>query len=186
MYLYHEFAVKGHENRVSASWPFKLREISSLVKRRSNARLFVFNDSRDTYLVEAGHSYSFWIAGGMSIEDLRLHTLGTEWISEHRPVDLDTPMPTDLGIPSVIERYQAIQEIALHTVDRIGHVQILEGLFFPGEEHYLALVEDLATGRRLIVGSGIAPQRVKHSDQAPWRQLYMAIGEMLQNGELNA
>ncbi len=185
-YLFHELEVDGEDRQVSGNWPFRLREVQNLAVAGADARVFTFSDGHNLYFVQAGRSLSFWIDDGMSAEDLRLHMLGEKWIIERGAIDLSSVRQGQGGIPSKFERRKAIRDLALLMIGDASRVLVLEGLFFPFERRYLALVEDLGTGCAYALGSDIEPHRVKDSDAAPWRRLYIATGEMLQSGELRA
>lgn len=162
---------------MSEIWPFHLRELRVLTDEKGAPRIFEFRYGQDEYFVEVGSSFSFWIKDGMSTQDLRLYIMGERWFAEHQAVDLDTATSGDQSVPSLGERRSAIKEMARVTQNE--RIQILEGLFFPSEQRYLALVKDLESGRAFVVGNGIAIHKVSHSDAAPWRRLAIAIGQML-------
>jgi len=181
-YLFYELDIEGEESRVSESWPFKLREVTGIAA--DGAKVFRFRHGEDEYFVQTGSSLSFWIKGGMSGEELRLLMFGERWIAEHKPVDLDTGRPDDPALPTATERRIAIEQMTHEVLGEGRPVQVLEGLFFTTQQAYLALVENQENGCAYLVGSGLAPYKVRPSDAAPWRRLAMAIGEMLQSGKL--
>jgi hypothetical protein len=184
-YLFYELDIQGEESKVgmvSESWPFKLREVTGIAA--DGAKVFQFRHGGDEFFVQGGSSFSLWIKDGMSKEELRLQMLGERWIAEQKPVDLDTRRPGDLAVPSMSERRKAIEQRAKEMLGEGRTVQVLEGLFFTAKQAYLALVEDQEYGAAYLVGSGLAPYRVKPSVVAPWRRLAIAIAEMLQRGKL--
>lgn len=171
---------------MSGNWPFQLREVQNVAVAGADARVFTFSDGHNLYFVQAGRSLSFWIDDDMSAKNLRLHMLGEKWIAERAAIDLSSVRHGQGGVPSPVERRKAIEDLALLMIGDVCRVLLLEGLFFPVEKRYLALVEDLDTGCAYALGSDIEPHRVKASDAAPWRRLYIVTGEMLQSGELRA
>lgn len=183
-YLFHELELAGDEDRVSERWPFNLREVCSSDSARSNTRVFEFSYNSDTYFVLAGPPFSFWIADGMSLEELRLYLEGERWIVTHGAVDLDMETADDKVLPSAASRRQSIEQIAREKLSNVQRLRVLEGLYLPSQNCYLALVEDLDAGRVFLIGSNLAPQRLTRSESAPWRRLAVAVGEMVRKGEL--
>jgi hypothetical protein len=184
-YLFYELDIEGEESKVamvSESWPFKLREVTSI--DADEAKVFQFRHGEDEYFVQAGSSFSLWIKDGMSKVELRLQILGERWIAEQKPVDLDSGRSEDPTMPSISERRKAIEQIAQEALGEGRRLLVLEGLFFTIQEAYLALVEDQENGAAYLVGSGLASYKVRSSDAAPWRRLAIAIGDMLQSGKL--
>ena len=145
--------------------------------------MFAFSHGREVYYAQAGRTLSFWAADGMTTEEVRLHIAGEGWIERHAPLDLDTVRTGGPTIPSIGERCRAMEEMARRALGEGAGVRVLEGLFFPNRGAYLALVED-NRGRAFVVGTGIEVYSVRHSDAAPWRRLYVAVGAMLQSGRL--
>src|SRR5689334_10223181 len=86
-YLFYEFGIEGEETSVNEEWPFRLREILGLAIGATDLRMFAFSNGYDTFFVEVGASLSFWMADGMSTENLELYALGANWIAERQPVD---------------------------------------------------------------------------------------------------
>lgn len=196
-YLFHELITGENEGEVSARWPFRLREVPGITEEgEPRIRVFRFRHEGSSYFVEAGRTFSFWLGAGMSIEDLRLYIRGTSWIARQEPVDLDVARPGEPGIPLVAERRRKVEVLAVTSLqssgegDEVGvplQVQILEGLFFPSHNRYLALVEveGEGEGQEFVVGSGVAVHTVEEPGIAPWRQLVSVIGKMLESGELD-
>lgn len=175
-YLFHELELAGDEDRVSECWPFSLREVCSSGSAESNTRVFEFSYNSDTYFVQAGPPFSFWIADGMSLEELRLCLEGERWLAAHHAVDLDTETADAKVLPSAASRRQSIEQIAWEKLSNVQRLRVLEGLYLPSQNCYLALVEDLDAGCGFLIGSNLAPQRLKRSEAAPWRRLAVAVG----------
>lgn len=203
-YLYYELGLDEEENRVSASWPFQLHEIRD-TKGVTDAwqpqvRLFRFSHAASVFLVEveAGRPTSFWLGEGLTIDDLRLYRLAVAWITNHKVIDLDQAKPATPGIPVVADRRRAITETAtasLHSSGKVKstnlEIQILEGLFLPSQNRYLALVAEgregqAKTNQWFVVGSGVDPHVIEHPESAPWPRLMSVVGEMLERGELRS
>lgn len=200
-YLFHELSIGEEEREVSASWPFRLREVPGIaVEGEPGVRVFRFRHEGCTYFVEAGRTLSFWLSAGMSTRDLRLYVRGASWVARQEAVDLDAARPGEPGIPLVAERQCCVRAMAAATKgssgegDGIGvplQVEILEGLFFPSHNRYLAIVEEVEVAgeegeeQGFVVGSGIAPHTVEEPGIVPWRRLTTVIGEMLESGELD-
>lgn len=183
-YLFHELELVGDEDRVNECWPFSLREVCSSGSAGSNTRVFEFSYNSDTYFVHAGPPFSFWIADGMSIEELRLYLEGERWLAAHHAVDLDTETADVKVLPSAASRQQSVEQIARENLSNVQRLRVLEGLYLPSQNCYLALVEDLEAECVFLMGSNLAPQRLKRSESAPWRRLAFAVGEMVRKGEL--
>ncbi len=184
-YLFYELDIKGEESKVGMvreNWPFKLREVAGIAA--DGARVFQFWHGEYEYFVQAGNSFSLWIKDGISREELRLQMRGERWIAEQKPVDLDSGRSGDPAVPSISERRKAIEQRTQEVLGEDRTMQVLEGLFFTVQQAYIALVEDQENGAAYLVGSGLAPYKVKPYVAAPWRRLAIAIGEMLQSGKL--
>ena len=99
-------------------------------------------------------------------------------------VELNAEAANDHDVPSITQRRRTVEDMARTWLDSENQVQVLEGLFFRDTNRHIGLVEDCATGRSFVVGSGLATHPVRQNDAAPWRLLYIGIGEMLLSGEL--
>lgn len=207
-YLFYEIGTDQQtlgedESKVSQSWPFQLREVRSFTgNERPHVRVFRFRYRDATYFVEAGRTFSFWWGEGMSTRDLHLYGRGTWWLASRNPVDVTNTGQGVQGTSTPAGHKQGIREVAgatLGVLARAGEaestgieIQILEGLYFPSQNRYLALLEDIESssgglGRTYVVGSGLAPHPLpgRYSGAAPWRWFVSAIGGMLERGELH-
>jgi hypothetical protein len=162
-----------------------LREICTAEDVIEGTKIFEFQQGGSRYFAQAGSTCAFWLADGITVEDLRRHMAGEQWIAEHEGVDLGTSRPGDERLPLASERRRAIEEIARGSLPCGGRIEVLEGIYFPANGGYLALVEDCDDECSFLVGSNIAPRQVKHATIAPWRRLAIAVGQMLLEGELN-
>jgi hypothetical protein len=83
---------------------------------------------------------------GMSLDDLRMQEIGSEWIGRRDPVDLDTSRLGDESVPSARERRERLQGLVERSVPR---GRLAEGLFLVTNGSYVALAET-PDGRALV------------------------------------
>ena len=74
----------------------------------------------------------------MTIDDLALQFVGSEWIAAQDPVSLSDSRPGDDSIPSGIERRRALEELGRHATGDPG-AEIMSGLFLRKSRQYLGL-----------------------------------------------
>ena len=89
-YLFHEFGldVEADESKVSATWPFELREVG----RAADLIVFEFEDDQP-YFALAGRSLNFLSKAGMTFDDLVLQDAGSRWIGARDPIHLSMSKP---------------------------------------------------------------------------------------------
>ncbi|HEX6729566.1 MAG TPA: hypothetical protein VF074_06135 [Pyrinomonadaceae bacterium] len=126
-YLFLEFGVEGDESRVSATWPFDLRELAAT----PDLTVFEFHDD-EAYFALAGESLNFLPQAGMTVDDLIVQNDDARWIRVRAPVSLSEARLGDPSVPSGLERSQHLQDLGRATLPD-GVVEILEGLFLKRE-----------------------------------------------------
>jgi hypothetical protein len=175
-YLFHEFGldVEADESKVSATWPFELREVG----RAADLIVFEFEDDQP-YFAFAGRSLNFLSKAGMTFDDLVLQDAGSRWISARDPIDLSMSKPGDAAAPSGLERRRALEELGASTLPG-QHVDILEGIFLRSDHRYLALFGGSGAPEAIVVGIPSSPNIVVgFPDASSWRRLAWAVGRSM-------
>jgi hypothetical protein len=177
-YLFMEFGVDGDESRVSATWPFDLREVAAT----PDFTVFEFHDD-EPYFALAGESLNFLPQAGMSVDDLIVQHEGARWIGVRDPVSLSEARLGDPSVPSGLERSQRLQELGEATLPG-GDVEILEGLFLRREQCYLALVRRAGDEEAVIAGlPASTPILVPFPKASSWRRLAWGVGQWLRESD---
>lgn len=185
-YLFHEFDDFGpddDESYVSDDWPFNLQFVGSFTSPYGERRVYQFSREGEAYYVIDGYYLTFDPAAGLSLIDLRLEEIGSVWIGEQEPIDLDTVQIGDENVPPLPVRRAAIQQIADSAIGQEGEVKILEGLFLRRSRRYLALIEG-PTGEVFIVTTGMSALPAPNVDVWPHRRLALGVGALVETGQL--
>jgi hypothetical protein len=147
-YLFLEFGMEEEaETSISETWPFSLRRLGEIGVRV----IFEFDDDDEPYFAIGGPCLDFLPQNGMTIDDLALQFVGSEWIAAQDPVSLAESLGYDF-IPSEIERRLALEELGRHTTGD-PHAEILEGLFLRNSRQYLGLFRVLNELEAVVGGS---------------------------------
>ena len=123
-YLFLEFGMEEEETSISETWPFMLRRVGEIGVRV----IFEFDDDDEPYFAIGGPCLEVLPKNGMTIDDLALQFVGSEWIAAKDPVSLEESRPGDDSIPSGIERLRALEELKKHATGD-PRAEILSGLF---------------------------------------------------------
>jgi len=175
-YLFLEFGVEGDESRVSATWPFDLRELAVT----PDLTIFEFHDD-EPYFALAGESLNFLPQAGMTVDDLIVQHDGARWIGVRDPVSLSEVRLGDSSVPSGVERSQRLQELGAATL-QAGVVQVLEGLFLRRDQCYLALVRRAGDEEAVIAGLPTpTPIFVPFPKASSSRRLAWGVGRWLRS-----
>jgi len=83
-YLFLEFGMEGEETSISETWPFSLRRLGEIGVRV----IFEFDDDDEQYFAISGPCLDFLPKNGMTIDDLALQFVGSEWIAAQDSVSL--------------------------------------------------------------------------------------------------
>ena len=75
-YLFREFGMEGEESSISETWPFNLRRIGEIGVRV----IFEFDDDDEPFFAVSGPCLDFLPKNGMTIDDLALQFVGSEWM----------------------------------------------------------------------------------------------------------
>ena len=186
LYLFYEFGVEGEETGVAEDWPFELRQVGRITAGQYESDVFEFSYDGERYFTLDLDGLTFYPAEGITLEQLEQQEAGSKWIGQHEPVDLNTARIGDDSVPRTPERRAAILDLASQSLNTPpDNVRILEGLFFRNAQTYLALVQKRDTGENYVVGSNLEPYQVASPQYSEWRQLSLAVGEMLRTGKLS-
>lgn len=176
-YLSLEFGVNEvGDSAVTENWPFELSLLDKVKQAENEISVFKFEDANESYFVFSP-DHDFYPMAGMTLEDLRIQMLGTEWIARRMPVNLETALLNDETVPSTKERRVIIQQLAAEAVGEQGKLDILEGLYLKSTGSYFALL-GFSEEEALIVGTTIAPLRVAFPAASAWRRLSYGVGKL--------
>ena len=75
-YLFYEFGVDGEESSISETWPFTLRPVGNI-----EGRTVLEFDDDEPFFALAGPGFNFLPKQGMSVDDLALQFVGSDWIA---------------------------------------------------------------------------------------------------------
>ncbi len=184
-YLYAEYGFDEDEALVSDHWPFELRPLGTIQMLAGDVHVFEFDDGTETCFGISGYSTTFYAVDGMSLDQLYLQMIGSEWIAYKEPVDLDTVRLGYDDIPSIKQRRATIEALAAQAFPSDPAPRICEGLFLPATQEYIALVQSSISGDVAVVGSRIEPWPIHISTTSAWRKLAFGIGQMIADGALN-
>jgi len=173
-YLFYElgFDDETDESRVSDSWPFRLRRITTI----GDDPVFEFEDDQPYFAVVTG-GLNFFPKAGMEVGDLPLQFNGSRWIAARVPVSLELSMPGDPAVPSGLERRRELESLGSLVLPGRA-VEILEGLFLKSEHRYVGLFQ--ANGESEAVIGGLPRViSVPFPKAAAWRRLAWGVGRWL-------
>lgn len=174
-YLFLEFEMEGDEISISETWPFSLRRLGEIGARV----IFEFDDDDESYFAISGPYLDFMPKNGMTIDDLALQFVGSEWIAAQDPVSLAESRPGDDSIPSGIERRRALEELGRH-VTGDPRAEIMSGLFLRNSRRYLGLFRSL-NELEAVVGGLDTPLYVGHDHCSAWRRLAWGVGQWIKS-----
>lgn len=178
-YLRVEFGIDEEDSREAAEdWPFELTPLGRIAPGPGDPDVFLFQADEPYFAVAAG-ALNFIPAQSMSLDDLRLQFTGGDWIEERNPVDLATSILGRDDVPRVAERRAAIEALARQALGSDADLRILQGLYLRSTAEYIALIENVATGEALLVGTGISPMSVPFPQCSSWRRLAYGMGVYL-------
>ena len=144
--------------------------------------IFRFRDGEEEYYAYANSHFSFLVAAGMALEDLRVQEMGRAWIAANDPVDLDTTRIGYAGVPPVNERRTRIEDMVADAGLDDREWRVREGLFLVAQARYLALVER-DDGKALVLGALDDPVEAGFPAASPWRRLAHSLGVLIDAGE---
>jgi len=174
-YLFLEFGMEGEETSISETWPFSLRRLGEIGVRV----IFEFDDDDEQYFAISGPCLDFLPKNGMTIDDLALQFVGSEWIAAQDPVSLAESRPGDDSIPSGIERLRALEELGRHATGD-PRAEILSGLFLRNSRRYLGLFRVLNELEAVVGGLDTAIS-VGHDRCSAWRRLAWGVGQWIKS-----
>lgn len=183
-YLFYEFGfdIEEDEERIGEDYPYKLSFIGEFQIGKENIRVFNFIDNEILNVVLRGNSLSTFEAMGMELEDLYFQKLGSWWIGNKNPIDLNTSKIGYDNIPPVNIRRQEIEKLAVSRIRSIDKPIVLEGLYLLNNEQYLTLIK--SENDNFIVGTEIVERIDKFFDLSPWRLLSWGVGRLVHRGIL--
>ncbi len=166
-YLFYEFGLDldADSGRISEDWPFSLESVGVFHSPYGEREVRRFDAEGTTYYLIAGKYLLFRPADGLALDDLRREEVGAAWIAAGDPISLETARIGDESVPSTATRRAALQDLAGAAPEH-GKLKILEGLFLRGPGTYVGIIEEPASGRALIVGTGI-PARIAPAPGLP-------------------
>jgi hypothetical protein len=182
-YLHCEFGEDGGASRISEDWPFQLSEVGSFTTAEGETEVFLFADDGDEYFAVSGPSLTYYPKSGMELAHLRLQALGSSWIADQDPVDLNTSILADDSVPSSKQRRQHIEDIAEQHLG-CTPFSILEGLLLRSTGKYLALVQPRDNDKAILVGTNIVVRNIPFPSASAWRRLAVGIGDLVERGRL--
>ena len=115
-YLFYEFSVDGEESSISETWPFTLRPLGNIEGRT----VFEFDDD-ESFFALAGPNLNFLPKQGMSVDDLALQFVGSDWIAAHDPVSLDESRPREVDF----HKYPPVRKEFLVFFDRTSGIYMI-------------------------------------------------------------
>ncbi|HET6975562.1 MAG TPA: hypothetical protein VFI24_04515 [Pyrinomonadaceae bacterium] len=174
-YLFLAFGMEGEEDSISEAWPFSLRRLGEIGVRV----IFEFDDADEPYFAISGPCLDFLPKKGMTMDDLTLQFIGSEWIAAQDPVSLAESRPGDDSISSGIERQRALEKLGKHATGN-ARAEILEGLFLRHSHQYLGLFRVLNELGAVVVGLD-TPIRVGHDRCSSWRRLAWGVGQWIKS-----
>ena len=174
-YLFLEFGMEGEETSISETWPFSLRRLGEI----GDKVIFEFDDDNESFFAIGGPCLDFLPKNGMSIDDLALQFVGSEWIAAQDPVSLEESRIGDDSIPSGIERRRALEELGRHTTGD-PRAEIMEGLFLRNSRRYLGLFRGL-NQLEAVVGGLETPISVGHDRCSALRRLAWGVGQWIKS-----
>jgi hypothetical protein len=177
-YLFYEFGIDGDELSITEDWPFHLHYIGSLPLPGEQAEFYEFSDGEMDYYAQEG---SFFPKAGMTFDDLYLENLGEQWLSEQRPVDLNTSIIGDDQVPTVMERRSNLEALARKVLGDSTVFNMVEGLFLRKKGSYVALLEIYALNDAVAIGTNLNPISVGFPKATSYRRLSYALGKFLQD-----
>lgn len=182
-YLFLEFGMEEDEAAISETWPFSLRRLGEI---GANV-IFEFDNDGEPFFAIGGPCLDFLSKGDMTIDDLALQFVGSEWIAAQHPVSLVESRPGDDSVPSGIERQRALEELGRYaTGDQ--RAEVMYGLFLRSTRQYLGLFR-VPNELEAVIGGLNTPIRVGHNNCNPWRRLAWGVGQWIssqrQGGDTN-
>ena len=133
----------------------------------------------ESYFAIGGPCLDFLPKNGMTIDDLALQFIGSEWIAAQGPVSLAESRPGDDSIPSGIERRRALEELGRQATGD-SRAEIMEGLFLRNSRQYLGLFRVPNESQAVICGLD-TPIRVGHDRCSAWRRLAWGVGQWIKS-----
>jgi len=173
-YLFLEFGGEGDISDVSETWPFVLTQVGVI----GDDTVFSFSADGEEFYAISGQKLTFYQQDGFSVDDLHFQILGSRWIGERSPIDLNTSRGDHPVIPRAIERKAAIEALA-QSLLRGGSLTILEGLFLEETKGYLALVHFSDESEFHVVGDGFTISGIPVTNASRWRILAREVGQSL-------
>jgi hypothetical protein len=178
-YLFLEFGMEEEEEAlISESWPFNLCRLGEI----GDKVIFEFDDDDEPFFAIGEPYLGLLPKNGMTIDDLALHFVGSDWIAAQDPVSLEESRPGDDSIPSGIERRRALEELGRHTTGD-PRAEVMEGLFLRNSRQYLGLFR-VPDELEAVIGGLDNPVRVGHDRCSAWRRLTWGVGQWIKSQRL--
>jgi len=184
-YLYHEFGYDGEDqvNGISDTWPFSFNHVDTFDIAGTKTEVFEFKDREDEFYLVDGSSLTFYDKGDLDSKYFEMFLVGSHWIGDNDPIDLNTSKLGETDIPKIPERKQKIKQLCLQHLDD-DNCQILEGLFLKTKNQYVAIVRCNKDGTSSIVGDKIVVRKIPFENLSPWKRLSIGIGNLIVTGRL--
>lgn len=179
-YLFREFGMNEEETSITETRAFNLRRLGEIGVRV----IFEFDDGDEPYFAISGPCLDLLPKNGMTIDDLALQFVGSEWIAAQDPVSLEESRPGDDSIPAGIERRRALEELGRHATGD-PRAEIMEGLFLRNTRQYLGLFRVLNELEAVVVGLD-TPVRVGHDRCSASRRLAWGVGQWIKSQRQDA
>jgi hypothetical protein len=186
-YLFLEFGLdtEGEDiSRVSNDWPFQLEQLDEIeLPDGDTTYVFRFESDGELLYAIAGRSMTFFSSSGIDLPNLRRQILGSAWIADRSPIDLNTSRGEHLVIPRVPDRRKRIESLT-RDLDPTRPFTILEGLFLESAREHLALVRFDGDDDAHVVVDKIRMKNIPFQEASPWRRLAIGIGTLIERGQL--
>ena len=172
-YLFYEFGldVEDDPGRISDEWPFRLEHIGEL----AGHPVFRFVDGNEDYYALTD-VLDFLPVADMSLGDLERCRLGSKWLAERNPLDLNTTWPGNAG-PTMLERRRHLETLAEKALPG-RQLRVAEGLYLRANQQQIGLVTD-DSGSAWIVGDAWPCTEAPFPRASSHRRLAWAVAAAL-------
>lgn len=186
-YLACEFGIFDSENdldKITDDWPFQLLEVSSFHYQGNLIHVFSFDDADGKYYAISGKGLNYFPVADFTPEDVKYQIIGSLWVSERVPIDLNTIKGDDPVVPRLTERKRRFEELAEQLRPGVPFI-ISEGLFLEKSKEYLGLIEFEGENKAQIVGDRITLKNIPYTSASSWRRLSLGIGKLVVKKQLS-
>jgi hypothetical protein len=146
--------------------------------------VFSFDDADGKYYAISGKGLNYFPVADFTPEDVKYQIIGSLWVSERVPIDLNTIKGDDPVVPRLTERKRRFEELAERLRPGVPFI-ISEGLFLEKSKEYLGLIEFEGENKAQIVGDRITLKNIPYTSASSWRRLSFGIGKLVVNKQLS-